>query len=194
MSQLFVSGGLSIGASALASVLSMNIQGWFPLGSPCSPRDSQVSSPTPQLKASNFWCSAFFMIQLSYLYMSTRKNIALTIWIFVGKVMSLLFNTLSMLALAFLPRSKQILVSWLQSPSAVILEPLKIKSVPVSTFYPPICHEVMGPDALILVFWMLTLSQLFPLFSFTPKSPKSIRLSFIGSRFASKSRWWKQST
>ena len=84
--------------------------------------------------------------------MTTGKNIALTRWTFVGKVMSLLFNMLSRLVIIFLPRSKRLLVSWLQSRSAVILEPPKIKSVTVSIFSVLICHEVMGPDAMILVF------------------------------------------
>ena len=84
--------------------------------------------------------------------MTTGKTIALTRWTFVGKVMSLLFNMLSMLVIAFLPSSKHLLISWLQSPSAVILEPKKIKSVTVSTVSPSICHEMMGPDVMILVF------------------------------------------
>ena len=83
--------------------------------------------------------------------MTTGKTIALTIWTFVGKVMSLLFNTLSRFVIAFLPRSKHLLVLWLQSPSAVILEPKKIKAVTASTFSPSICHEVIEPDAMILV-------------------------------------------
>ena len=84
--------------------------------------------------------------------MTTGKTITLTRWTFVGKVMSLLFNMLSMLVITFLPKSKHLLISWLQSPSAVILEPKKIKSDTVSTVSPSICHEVMGPDAMILVF------------------------------------------
>ena len=84
--------------------------------------------------------------------MTTGKTIALIIWIFVGKVMSLLFNTLSRFVIAFLPRSKHLLISWLHSPSTVILEPKKIKSVTVSIVSPSFCHEVMGPDALIFVF------------------------------------------
>ena len=84
--------------------------------------------------------------------MTTGKTIALTRWMFVEKVMSLLFNMLSRLVITFLPRSKRLLISWLQSPSAVILEPQKLKSVTVSTVSPSICHEVMGPDAMILVF------------------------------------------
>ena len=86
------------------------------------------------------------MVQLLHLYMTTRKIIALTIWTFVGKVMSLLFNVLSRLVIAFLPRSKGLLISWLQSPSVVILEPKKIKSDTVSIVSPSICHEVMGLD------------------------------------------------
>ena len=85
--------------------------------------------------------------------MATGKTIALTRWTFVNKVMSLLFNKLSRLVIAFLPRSKHLLIHWLQSPSAVILEPKKIKSVTVSIVFPSICHEVMGPDAMIFVFW-----------------------------------------
>ena len=103
-------------------------------------------------KASILRHSAFFIIQLSHPYMTTGKTIALTRWTFVGKVVSLLFNMLSRLVIAFLPRSKCLLISWLQSPSAVILEPRKIKSLAVSIVFPPICHEVMGPDATILVF------------------------------------------
>ena len=93
-----------------------------------------------------------FIVQLSHLYMTTGKIIALTRWTFVGKAMSLLFNILSRLVIAFLPRSKRLLISWLQSPSAVILEPKKMKSLTVSIVSPPICHEVMGLDAMILVF------------------------------------------
>ena len=103
-------------------------------------------------KASVLWCSGFYTVQLSHPYMPTGKAIALTIQTFVGKVMSLIFNMLSSFVTAFLPRSKCLLISWLQSPSAVILEPKKIESVPVSTVSPSICHEVMGPDAMILVF------------------------------------------
>ena len=92
------------------------------------------------------------MVQLSHPYTTTEKNIAFTVQIFVGKVMSLLFNTLSRFVITFLPRSKRPLISWLQSPFAVILEPKKIKSVTVSTFSPSVCHEVMGLGAMILVF------------------------------------------
>ena len=125
MSQLFASGGQRIGASALASVLAMNIQGWFPLGLTgwiflLSKGLLRVFS-TPQFKASILWCSAFFMVQHSHLYMTTGKAKTLTIQVFVGKVMSLLLNMLSGLVITFLPRSKRLLMSWLQSPFAVIL-------------------------------------------------------------------------
>ena len=103
-------------------------------------------------KASILRCSAFFTVQLSHPYMTTGKTIALTRQTFVDKVMSLLFNMLPRLVITFLPRSKYLFISWLQSPYTVILEPRKIKSVTVSTVSPSICHEMMGPDALILVF------------------------------------------
>ena len=120
------------------------------VGSPCSPRDSQESSPKLQFKSINSLVLSFLykeswtIFQLSHPYMTTGKTIALTRWTFVGKVMSLLFNRL---VITFLPRSKLLFISWLQSPSAVILEPPKIKS---STLSPSICHEVRGPDAMIL--------------------------------------------
>src|SRR5574342_615902 len=103
-------------------------------------------------KPSILQCSAFFTVQLSHPYMTTGKTIALTRQIFVGKVMSLLLNMLFRLVRTFLQRSKRLLISWLQSPSAVILEPRKIKSDTVSTVSPSISHEVMGPDAMIFVF------------------------------------------
>ena len=103
-------------------------------------------------KASILQCSAFFTVQLSYSYMTTEKTIALTRQTFVGKVMSLLLNMLSRLVIIFLPRSKRLLISWLQSPSAVILEPKKIKSLTVSIVFLSICHEVMGLDAMISIF------------------------------------------
>ena len=111
-------------------------------------------------ETSILWHWAFLIVQLSHPSMTTGKTITLTRQTFVGKVMSLLFNMLSRLVIAFLPRSKRLLVSWLQSPSAVILEPPKIKSVTVS---PSICHEVMGLDAMILVFWMLSFKWTFSL-------------------------------
>ena len=103
-------------------------------------------------KASLFRCSAFFTVQLSHPYMTTGKTTALTRWTFVGKVMSLLFNMLSRLVIAFLSRSKRLLISWLQSPSTVILEPPNVKSLTVAIVSSSICHEVMEPDTVILVF------------------------------------------
>ena len=107
------------------------------------------------------------MVQLSHPYVNNEKTIALTRWTFVGKVMSLLFNMLSRIAIAFLQRSKCLLISWLQSPSAVVLLPRNIKYLTVSIVSPSICHEVMGPDAMILVFWMLSFKPTFSLYSFT---------------------------
>ena len=104
------------------------------------------------LKESIIWCLAFFMVQLSYPYMTTGKTIALTKWTFVSKVISLFFSMLSRFVRAFLPRSKCHLISWLQSSSAMSLEPREIKSFTVDIVSPSICHEVMGPDAMILIF------------------------------------------
>ena len=108
-------------------------------------QDHSSKAPIPQR-------SAFFTVQLSHPYMTPGETIALTRWTFVSKVMSLLFNMLSRLVITFLPRSKRLLISWLQSPSAVILEPQKIKSDTVSTVSPSISHEVMGPDAMTFSF------------------------------------------
>ena len=156
MSQFFASGGQSIGVSASASVLPMNIQDWFPLGwiSLQSNELSRVFSNNTVQKPSILQSSAFFIVQLSHPYMMTWKTIALTRWTFVGKAMSLLFNMHSRLVITFLARSKCLSVSWLQSPSAVILEPKKIKSVTDSTFSLYICHEVMELDVMNLVFLM----------------------------------------
>ena len=118
-------------------------------------------------KASILWHSALFMAQLSQLYLTSWKTIALTRWTFVGKVMSLLFNMLSRLVITFLPRSKRLLISWLRSPSAVILESKKIKLVTVSIISLYLCHEVMWPDAMIFIFWMLSCKPAFSLSSFT---------------------------
>ena len=118
-------------------------------------------------KASVLQHSVFFMVQLSHPCMITGKTIALTRWTFVGKVMSLLINMLSRLVITLLPRSNHPLISWLQSPSAVILEPPKIKYDTISTVSPSISHEVMQPDAMILVFQMLSFKPTFSLSSFT---------------------------
>ena len=117
-------------------------------------------------KASILRHSAFFTVQLSHPYMTTGKTIALTRRTLFGKVMSLLFNILSRLVTTFLPRSKRLLISWLQSPSAVILEPQKIKSDTLSTVSPSIFHEVMRPDAMMFIFWMLSFKPAFSLSSF----------------------------
>ena len=157
MNELFASGGQSTGASASASVLPKNIQDWFPLG-----LTSWISLQSKGLSRvfSNINSSMF-----SLLYGPTLTSIhdywkchSFDYMTFVGKIMALLFNVLSRYATAFLPRSKCLLISWLHSPSAVILEPKKIKSLTVSSVFPPIWDEVMGPDAMILVFWMLSFS------------------------------------
>ena len=128
------------------------------VGSPCSSRDSLLSDSKSLLqyhssKALILQHSAFFMVQLLHPYMTTGKTIALTRWTFVGKVISLLFNILSRLVMAFLPKIKCLLISWLHSPSAVILQLKKMKSVTVSLVSPYFCHEVMGLDAMCLHFW-----------------------------------------
>ena len=159
MSQLVASGGQSIGLSLHISrsneysVLISFRMDWLDLLAVQGTVKSLLQHHSS--KATIFWPSAFFTVQLSHPYMTTGKTIALTRWTLVGKVMSLLLNTLSKLVITFLPRSKRFLISWLQSPSAVILEPRKIKSATVSTVSnvsPSICHEVTGPDAMILVF------------------------------------------
>ena len=118
-------------------------------------------------KAWSLRCSAFFIVQFSHPYMTTGRTIALTRQTFVDKVMSLLFNTLPRLVITFLSRSKRLLISWPQSPPAVILEPRQIKSATVPTVSPSICHEVMGLDAMIFIFWMLSFKPTFSLSSFT---------------------------
>ena len=178
VSQFFTSGGQSIEVSGSASVLPMNTQDWSPLGwtgwiSLLSKELSRVFSNTT-VENINSLVLSFLYSPLSRRYMTTGKTTALTRQSFVGKVMSLLFNTLSGMlrfmgsqrvrhdwatdliwsrfVIAFLPRNKHLLISWLQSLSTVILEPKKIKSVTVSIVSPSICHEVMGSDAMILVF------------------------------------------
>jgi len=148
MRQLFTSGGHSIGVSALASVLPKNTHlifrmGWLDLLAVHGTLKSLLQHHSS--KASTLWHLAFFVVQLSHPYMTTGKTIALTRWTFVDKAISLLFN-MSRLVITFLPRSKRLLISWLQSPSAVILEPPQIKSLTVSTVFPLICHEVTGPS------------------------------------------------
>ena len=150
----------------------MNIQGWFPLGltgfiSLQSKGLSRVFSNTIVQKHQFFGAQPSLWSNSHIHTWLLKKTIALTVWTFVGKVMSLLFNTLFRFAIAFPPRSKCLLISWLQSLSTVILEPKKIKSVTVFTFSPSICHEMMEPDAMILVFCMLKFKPAFSLSSFT---------------------------
>ena len=151
MSQLSTSGVRSIGVSASTSVLPMNPglisfrMDWLDLLEVQGTLKSLLQHHTS--KASILRRSAFFTVQISHPYMTTGKTIALTRQTFVGKEMSLLFNVLFRLVITFLLGSKRLLISWLQSPSAVILEPTKIKSVTVSTVSPSISHEVVGPDA-----------------------------------------------
>ena len=170
MSRIFASGGQSIGVSASVSVLPMNIQDWFPLGltgfSPCCLQEiSQESSPTPQFKSIN-------SLAHSLLYGPTLTSVH-DYWknhsfdhMDLCWQMSLLFNMLSRFVTTRLPRSKHLLISWLQSPYAVILEPKKIKSLTVSIVSPSNCHQVMGPDAMILALWMFSFKPAFSLSSF----------------------------
>ena len=157
MSQLFTSGGQRIEVSASTSVLPIK-EGLNPglISFRMDWLDLLVVQGTLKgllqhhsSKPSILWCSVFFIVQLSYPYTTTGKTIALTRWTYAGKVRSPLFNMLSRLVITFLPRTKRLLISWLQSPSTVILEPRKIKSATVSTVYPSICHEMMGPDAML---------------------------------------------
>ena len=120
--------------------------------------NAQKFSSTPQFKASILQPSAFFMVQLSHPYLTTEKTIALNIWTFFSKAMSLLFNMLSRLVIAFLPKSKRLSISWLQSPSALTLEPKKIKSFTVCIVSASICHKVTGPlqrDTHASLLWFL---------------------------------------
>ena len=172
MSQLFASGGQSIGILASPSVLPMIYSGlisfrmdWLGLLAVQGTLKSLLQQH--RSKTSILQYSAFFMVQFSHPYMTTGNTIALTRWTFVGKVISLIFNMLSRLVIAFLSRSKHLLILWLQSPYVMILEPTKINFVTVSIVILSICHEVMGLDAIILVFWMLSFKPAFSLSSFT---------------------------
>ena len=162
MSQLFAWGGQSTGVSASASVLPENTQDWSPLGWTgwISLRSTGLSRVFCNTTVQSIKSSALSFLQ-SPILTSYMTNIALTRQTFVGKRMFLLFNMLSRLVITFLPRIKCLLISWLQSPSAVILEPWKIKSVTVSIVSPSICLEVMGLDAMIFVSWMLSFKPTF---------------------------------
>ena len=182
VSQFFASGGQSIGVSASASFLPIEYSGlisfrmdWLDLLAIQGMLKSFLQHHSS--KASILQCADFFMVQLSHPYMTTGKTVPLTKQTFVSKVMSALFNTLSRLVIAFLPRSKHLLISWLQSPSAVILEPKKIEYLTVFTVSPSICHEVIRQDATIFVSWMLSFKPAFSLSSFT----------FVKSLFSSSS-------
>ena len=157
MSQFFESGGQSIGVSASASVLPVNTQEW----SPCSPRDSQESSSTPQFKGINSSALSFLYSPNLITIHDYWKNQSIDYTDFVDKVMSLFFSMLPRLDITFFPRSKRLLISWLQPPSAVVLEPKRIKAVTVYIVFRSICHEVMVQDAMILVFWMLNFKPTF---------------------------------
>ena len=173
VSQLFTSGGQNFGASASTSVLSMNIQGWFPLG-----LTGLISLFSKETNLSRVFCSTsiwkhqFYSAQSS-LWLNSHihirlleKNIALTTQIFVIKVMSLIFNTLSRFLIAFLPRRKHLLISWLLSLSSLIFKVKNMKSDTVFTFPPSICYDIIGPDSMIVVFWMLSFKSAFSLSSF----------------------------
>ena len=163
--------GQNIGASTSASVLPMNIQGLFHLGwTGCislHSKDLWRVFSNIIVQKYQFFTAHFSLWSNSHSYMATGEEIALTIRKLVSKVMSLLFNVMSRFVIVFLPKSKRLLISWLQSPSAVILEPKKKKSVTVSIVSLSICHEVMGPDVMIFVFWMLNFKPAFSLSSFT---------------------------
>ena len=171
MSGLFTSDGQSIGASASASVLPMNIQGWFPLGwtdlIPLQSKGlSRVFSST-KIQKHQFFSTQPSLWSNSHMHTWLLEEPQLWVYRPLSAKWCLGFITLSRFVIAFLSRSKHILISWLQSPSAVILEPKKIKSVTISIFFSPsTCHEVMGPDAMILVFWMLSFKSAFLLSSF----------------------------
>ena len=180
MSQFFASGGQSVGSFSCSISPSNEYSGlisfrmdWLDLAvqGTCKSLLQHHSS-----KASLLRRLAFFIVQLSHPYMTTGKTIALTRQTFVGKVMPLLFNMLSRLIITFLPRSKRLLISWLHSPFAVILKPPKIKSVTVS---PSVCCEVMGPYAMILVFWMLSFKPIFFHSSLSVSSRSSLVLCFL---------------
>ena len=133
-------------------------------------------------KASILQHSAFFIVQLSHPYMTTGKTIALTRWTFADKVIFLLFNVLPRLVITFLPRSKHLLISWLQSPPTVILQPKNIKYATVSTVPPSICHEMMEPDAMILIFRMLSFKPAVSLSSFS-SIKRLVCLHFLPSKW-----------
>ena len=174
VSQLFVLGGQNIGASASASVLPVNIQDWFPLQLTgwisLQSKGLSESSPSPQFKSINSSALSFLYSPTLTSCMTTGKTIALTRWIFVGKVMSLHFNMLCRFVIAFFPKNKQLLISWLQSPPAVILEAKNIKSVSVSIVFPIYSPSIIFtyniPHNLWVQIKFLTFLQLLPFYLF----------------------------
>ena len=185
MSQLFTSRGQNIGSSASASVLPVNIQGWFLLGlidlmSLLSKGLSRVFSPAPQLESINLLALRLFYGPTVTSVHDYWKKIDLTMWTFhLSAVISLLFNMLSLFVIAFLPRSKCLLISWLQSPSAVILKSKKIKSIIASNYSPAIWHEMMGPDTMNLAYQMVSFKPTFSLSSFTIIGCSLVPLCFL---------------
>ena len=173
----------------------MNIHGWFPLGltsfiSLLSKELSRVFSSTIIWKHQFFGAQPSLWSNSHTHNLATGKTIAVTKWTFVGKVMSLLFNTLCRFVIVFLPRSKHLLISWLQSLSTVTLEPEKLKSAAMSTFSQSTCYEMMGQDVMILAFWMLSFKPAFSLSSFTLNHPVTItdsKFSFISEVILSSS-------
>ena len=195
MSWLFASGGQSVGTWASASVLPMNIHGWYPLGltsfiSLLSKGLSGVFSSTIIWKHQFFGAQPSLWSNSHTHNLATGKTIAVTKWTFVGKVMSLLFNTLCRFVIFFLPRSKHLLISWLQSLSTGTLEPEKLKSAAMFTFSQSTCYETMGLDVMVLAFWMLSFKPAFSLSSFTLNHPVTItdsKFSYISEVILSSS-------
>ena len=173
MSQFFTSGSQSTRASASASVLPKNNQDWFPLGLhgliSLQPKGLSRVFSKITVQKQQFYDAQLseHLVQFSHPFMNTGKTIAFNRWIFVGEALFLVCNMLPRLVITFLPRSKRLLISWLQSPSAVILEPPKIKFVTVSIVSPSVYHEVMGLNAIIFIFLMLSFKPTFALSSFT---------------------------
>ena len=191
MSQIFTLGGQSIGASASASILLMNIQDWLPLGltawSPCSPRDSWKSSPTPQFKSINSSVlSLLYGPTLTSIY-DYQKNHSFDYTDYFQENNVSAFYLMSRFVTVFVPRSKRLLISWLQSPSAVILETKNIKSETVSIVSPSICCEMMERGTMMFVFWMLSFKPAFSLSCFTFIKRLFSSFSFYAIRVVSSS-------
>ena len=160
------------------------------LGSHCCPRDSQESSPAPQFESIHSLALSFLMAQLSHPYMTSGKTIALTIWTLICKVISLLFNMLSRFVIVCLPRSKNLLILWLQSLSTVILEPKKIKAA-LFTLFPHLFAHLfaMGPHVMIFIFWMLSFKPTFSLSSFTQWRDSLVPFCFLSLEWCHRHIW-----